>query len=78
MSIPVFYRSGTTKVLTTLLPNRPVYLLEQHGLRLVRKTVSDGTGAFSFQNVLAGKQCIVMAIDPAEVYNVVATDRITP
>ena len=70
--------SGTTKVLTALLPNCPVYLLEQHGLRLVRKTVSDGTGAFSFRNVLAGKQYIVMAIDPAGVYNVVAADRITP
>lgn len=71
--------SGTTKKLTENYGGQPVFLFLQDGFRLVRETVSDANGAYSFPNVLSATEWIVASIDRSGAYNIVAADRvITP
>lgn len=68
--------SGVVRELTTPV-SRPVYLLEQESFRILRATRSASNGTYSFQNMEADKQYIVMSLDPAGAYNAVVADRVT-
>lgn len=67
--------SGVVRELTAPV-SRPVYLFEQDGLRLRRVTRSGSNGVYSFPNVAAGRQFIVVSLDPAGAYNAVVADRV--
>lgn len=68
--------SGIVKVLTVPLAKCPVYLLEQDGFYPIRQTISGASGAYSFPNMEADKQYIVLALDPSGAYNAVVADRV--
>jgi hypothetical protein len=67
--------SGVVRQLTTPV-SRPVYLLEQDGFRVLRETRSGSNGVYSFPNMEADKQYLVMSIDPDGAYNAVVADRV--
>lgn len=67
--------SGVVRELTTPVA-RPVYLLEQEGLKVLRETRSAANGTYSFPNMQEGTQYLVMAIDPNGAYNAVVADRV--
>lgn len=67
--------SGVVRELTTPVA-RPVYLLEQEGLKVLRETRSASNGSYSFPGMAEGMQYLVMSIDPAGAYNAVVADRV--
>lgn len=67
--------SGVVRELTTPVV-RPVYLLEQDGFRVIRETRSASNGTYSFPNMQADAQYIVMSVDPNGAYNAVVADRV--
>lgn len=67
--------SGVVRELTTPVV-RPVYLLEQEGLKVLRETRSAANGTYSFPNMQEGTQYLVVAIDPNGAYNAVVADRV--
>jgi hypothetical protein len=69
--------SGVVRELTAPV-TRPVYLLEQEGLRVLRETRSAADGTYSFPNMEAGRQYMVLAIDSTGARSAVVSDRIEP
>jgi hypothetical protein len=69
--------SGFVRELTAPV-SRPVYLLDQDSLRVLRETRSGHTGAYSFPNMEAGRQYMVLAIDSTGARSAVVSDRIEP
>jgi hypothetical protein len=67
--------SGVVRKLTTPV-SVPVYLLEQDGLKPIRETRSGSNGAYSFPNMQADTQYLVLSVDPAGAYNAVVADRV--
>lgn len=67
--------SGVVRELTTPVV-RPVYLLDQDSLRVLRETRSGSNGAYSFPNMEEGRQFVVMSVDPNGAYNAVIADRV--
>lgn len=67
--------SGVVRELTVPV-SRPVYLLEQDGLKVIRETRSAANGTYSFPNMAENAQYIVMSIDPNGAYNAVLADRV--
>jgi hypothetical protein len=66
--------SGTVSVLT-VPASRPVYLLPQDNMQVVRATRSAADGSYSFPLVKAGTW-IVLGIDDTAAYRAVAVDRV--
>lgn len=67
--------SGIVKELTVPVI-RPVYLLRQESLKVIRETRSGSDGTYSFPNMLENAQYIVMSIDTSGAYNAVVADRV--
>lgn len=67
--------SGVVHELTTPV-SRPVYLLEQEGFHVIRETRSATDGTYSFPNMEADKQYLVLAVDPNGAYNATIKDRV--
>jgi len=68
--------SGVVRVLTAAAPGKPVYLLRQDDMRVRRETRSGADGVYSFQNIAATAQWLVVSIDPDGAYNAVVADRV--
>jgi len=68
--------SGTTKALTVPV-SRLVYLLNPPTMRMVAVTKSGADGAFSFSNLRAGIEWVLLSTDHTGAYNAVAADRVT-
>lgn len=69
--------SGVVRELTTPVAGREVFLLRQADLAVRRKAVSGVGGAYSFPNIAAGTEWLVIAIDPHAAYNAVVADRVS-
>lgn len=68
---------GTVKVLTVPVA-REVLLMEQDGLRVAKTTWSSATtGAYSFPNIKADREWLLLTFDPTGAYNAVVADRVT-
>lgn len=68
--------SGIVRELTTPVAGREVFLLRQADLAVRRRSVSGVGGAYSFPNIAAGTEWLVLAIDPNAAYNAVVADRV--
>lgn len=68
--------SGVVRVLTNPVA-RPVYLLDQGSLRVVRTTRSASNGTYSFSQLEENRQWLVLSIDETGAYNAVVADRVT-
>jgi hypothetical protein len=67
--------SGVVREQTTPV-SRPVYLIEPGSLRVISETRSASDGTYSFPNILAGAEWMVMSLDPNGAYNAEIADRI--
>lgn len=68
--------SGIVRELTNPVVGRTVLLLRQEDTRVCRRTFSGAGGAYSFANITAGTEWLVVAIDPNAAYNAVVADRV--
>lgn len=77
--LPVLYGpttiSGTTKALTVPV-SRFVHLVDQDSMRVVRAVLSAADGTFSFPNMAAGRQWVLLSFDHTGAYNAVVADRV--
>lgn len=68
--------AGTTKALTVPV-SRLVHLIDQDSMRVVRVKLSGADGTFSFPDVAAGRQWVLLTFDHTGAYNAVVADRVT-
>jgi hypothetical protein len=68
--------SGTTKALTVPV-SRLVQLIAPGPMRVVATTMSAANGTFTFANLAAGQEWILLSIDHTGAYNAVVADRVT-
>ncbi len=68
--------SGVVRELTIPVRGRQVLLLERETMRVIRETRSGSNGAYSFQSLSVGLDCVLLSFDPNGAYNAVVADRV--
>lgn len=74
--------AGSTTITNTVKINNvlvsiPVYLMDMETLKVLRKTISNSNGVFTFDKVPLNRNWIVFALDPNNAYNMACASHIT-
>lgn len=68
--------TGVVREIATPVSGRLVVLVEQSSMRARRVTITGAGGVYSIEKLPAGRQWLVLAVDPAGAYNAVVADRV--